>query len=141
MEVTWLALRRGVPFSPNRDLIERGVGGDVDGGGFQIEGDGFFDVCASFGLGVADGRTAREFGADGGVGLGFCVVFDDYPELHAFSIVGESLHSRREWVVVDFKTDADLTDRRRQYERQLQWCAYALKEVTGWGARAVLMGV
>ncbi|MEO5926711.1 MAG: UvrD-helicase domain-containing protein [Bryobacteraceae bacterium] len=48
---------------------------------------------------------------------------------------------KREWVVVDFKTDAELGDRRRQYERQLQWYAYALKEVTGMGARAVLMGV
>ncbi len=48
---------------------------------------------------------------------------------------------KREWVVVDFKTDAELGDKRRQYERQLQWYAYALKEITGMGARAVLLGV
>jgi ATP-dependent exoDNAse (exonuclease V) beta subunit len=48
---------------------------------------------------------------------------------------------KREWVVVDFKTDAELGDKRRQYERQLQWYAYALREITGMGARAVLMGV
>jgi ATP-dependent helicase/nuclease subunit A len=48
---------------------------------------------------------------------------------------------KREWVVVDFKTDAELGDKRKQYERQLQWYAYALREITGMGARAVLMGV
>lgn len=36
-----------------------------------------------------------------------------------------------EWVVVDFKTSADLEDRREAYERQLQWYAYALDRLTG----------
>jgi ATP-dependent exoDNAse (exonuclease V) beta subunit len=46
-----------------------------------------------------------------------------------------------EWVVVDFKTDADVSDRRRQYERQLQWYAYALTQLTGIPARGVLFGI
>ena len=45
------------------------------------------------------------------------------------------------WVVVDFKTDADLSDRRAMYERQVQWYAYALATLSGMPARAVLLGV
>jgi ATP-dependent helicase/nuclease subunit A len=46
-----------------------------------------------------------------------------------------------EWVVVDFKTDADAPGRRARYERQLRWYAYALAELTGQPARAHLLGV
>ncbi len=46
-----------------------------------------------------------------------------------------------EWVVVDFKTDADAPERRARYERQLQWYAYALAELTGIPARTYLLGV
>ncbi len=46
-----------------------------------------------------------------------------------------------EWTVVDFKTDADASDRRTRYERQLQWYAYALAQLTGMPARAQLLGV
>ena len=46
-----------------------------------------------------------------------------------------------EWVIVDFKTDAGLEDRRAAYERQLQWYAYALAQLTGMRARACLLGV
>jgi len=45
------------------------------------------------------------------------------------------------WVVVDFKTDADSAPRRAQYERQLQWYAYALAKLTGIPASAALLGV
>jgi ATP-dependent exoDNAse (exonuclease V) beta subunit len=45
------------------------------------------------------------------------------------------------WVVVDFKTDADSPIRRAQYERQLQWYAYALAKLTNQPASAVLLGV
>jgi ATP-dependent exoDNAse (exonuclease V) beta subunit len=45
------------------------------------------------------------------------------------------------WTVVDFKTDADLSGRRAQYERQLQWYAHALRELTQTPTRAVLLGV
>jgi ATP-dependent exoDNAse (exonuclease V) beta subunit len=45
------------------------------------------------------------------------------------------------WVVVDFKTDAHSPDRRAQYERQLQWYTYALAELTGIPARAILLDV
>lgn len=45
------------------------------------------------------------------------------------------------WLVVDFKTDADLAPRRTQYERQLRWYAYALSKLTGIPARGVLLGV
>jgi len=45
------------------------------------------------------------------------------------------------WTILDFKTDADLADRRAQYERQLQWYAHALTQLTGMRARAYLLGV
>jgi ATP-dependent helicase/nuclease subunit A len=45
------------------------------------------------------------------------------------------------WAIVDFKTDADLTSHREQYQRQLQWYASALSRLTGLPARAYLLGV
>lgn len=45
------------------------------------------------------------------------------------------------WMVVDFKTDADAADRRKAYERQLQWYARALTELTGLPAHAVLLSL
>jgi ATP-dependent exoDNAse (exonuclease V) beta subunit len=45
------------------------------------------------------------------------------------------------WVIVDFKTDADISGQRAQYQRQLQWYASALSRLTGLPARAYLLGV
>ena len=45
------------------------------------------------------------------------------------------------WTIVDFKTDADSAEVRAQYQRQLQWYAFAMTEMTGLPARAVLLGV
>jgi ATP-dependent exoDNAse (exonuclease V) beta subunit len=45
------------------------------------------------------------------------------------------------WVIVDFKTDADVSGKRAQYERQLQWYASALTRLTSLPARAYLLGV
>jgi ATP-dependent helicase/nuclease subunit A len=45
------------------------------------------------------------------------------------------------WVIVDFKTDADMSAVRNQYNRQLQWYASALSRLTGLPARAYLLGV
>jgi ATP-dependent exoDNAse (exonuclease V) beta subunit len=45
------------------------------------------------------------------------------------------------WTVVDFKTDADSAEVRAQYQRQLQWYAFAMTAMTGMPARAVLLGV
>jgi ATP-dependent exoDNAse (exonuclease V) beta subunit len=45
------------------------------------------------------------------------------------------------WVIVDFKTDTDITSRGDQYQRQLQWYASALNRLTGLPARAYLLGV
>jgi ATP-dependent exoDNAse (exonuclease V) beta subunit len=45
------------------------------------------------------------------------------------------------WVIVDFKTDADVSGHRDQYSRQLQWYASALSRLTGLPARAYLLGV
>ena len=45
------------------------------------------------------------------------------------------------WVIVDFKTDAYVNDYRAQYERQLQWYAFALEQITGMRARAHLLAV
>ncbi|HEY2845230.1 MAG TPA: 3'-5' exonuclease, partial [Bryobacteraceae bacterium] len=45
------------------------------------------------------------------------------------------------WVVIDFKTDADVSGRGEQYQRQLQWYASALSRLTGLPARAYLLAV
>jgi ATP-dependent exoDNAse (exonuclease V) beta subunit len=45
------------------------------------------------------------------------------------------------WTIVDFKTDADTAEVRAQYQRQLQWYAFAMTEMTGLPARGVLLGV
>lgn len=46
-----------------------------------------------------------------------------------------------EWVVVDFKTDADLHGPKARYEQQLRWYAHALQVLTGKKARAVLFAI
>jgi ATP-dependent helicase/nuclease subunit A len=46
-----------------------------------------------------------------------------------------------EWIIVDFKTDADAKDRRAQYQLQLRWYGYALERVTGMRARAILFEI
>ncbi len=46
-----------------------------------------------------------------------------------------------QWVIVDFKTDADTLVRRAQYERQLQWYGFALAELTKMPARAYLLQI
>jgi len=46
-----------------------------------------------------------------------------------------------QWVIVDFKTDADTLDRRVQYERQLQWYGFALAGITKMRARAYLLEI
>ncbi len=46
-----------------------------------------------------------------------------------------------QWVIVDFKTDADVTERRAQYERQLQWYGFALGRLTKMAARAYLLEI
>lgn len=45
------------------------------------------------------------------------------------------------WVVVDFKTDADVSERSAQYQRQLRWYGYALTRLTGMESRAILLGI
>jgi ATP-dependent exoDNAse (exonuclease V) beta subunit len=46
-----------------------------------------------------------------------------------------------QWTIVDFKTDADTSDRRAQYERQLQWYGFALARLTKMPARAYLLEI
>ncbi len=46
-----------------------------------------------------------------------------------------------QWSIVDFKTDADTSVRRNQYERQLQWYGYALTKLTKLPARAYLLEI
>lgn len=46
-----------------------------------------------------------------------------------------------EWVIADFKTDADTQARRGQYEVQLRWYGYALEKITGMRARAILFEI
>jgi ATP-dependent exoDNAse (exonuclease V) beta subunit len=45
------------------------------------------------------------------------------------------------WIVVDFKTDADLASKQEQYKTQVQWYAYCLKRITGRDAKGWLLGV
>lgn len=45
------------------------------------------------------------------------------------------------WVVVDFKTTADIEARRPEYERQIQWYGYALQQSTGSAVRGILLGI
>ena len=45
------------------------------------------------------------------------------------------------WVVVDFKTDADLDSRRERYEAQLSWYVFALGRIKGEPCRGVLLAV
>ncbi|HXJ96241.1 MAG TPA: UvrD-helicase domain-containing protein [Terriglobia bacterium] len=45
------------------------------------------------------------------------------------------------WIVVDFKSDADLPARRRRYELQLGWYVYALSSITKVAARGVLLAL
>jgi ATP-dependent helicase/nuclease subunit A len=45
------------------------------------------------------------------------------------------------WVVVDFKTDADVSLKRDAYERQLRWYAHALTTLTKMPAEAFLLGI
>jgi ATP-dependent exoDNAse (exonuclease V) beta subunit len=46
-----------------------------------------------------------------------------------------------EWVVVDFKTDADIEARRRHYARQLHWYTLALTKLTALPARGILLSL
>ncbi len=45
------------------------------------------------------------------------------------------------WIIVDFKTDADGSELRAQYQRQLQWYGYALARLTGMPARGWLLAL
>jgi ATP-dependent exoDNAse (exonuclease V) beta subunit len=45
------------------------------------------------------------------------------------------------WVIVDFKTGADISAHQEHYRRQLQWYAAALSRLTGLPARAYLLAV
>jgi ATP-dependent exoDNAse (exonuclease V) beta subunit len=45
------------------------------------------------------------------------------------------------WTIIDFKTDDDVAERSEQYERQLSWYAFGLRELTGKPVRPVLLSV
>ncbi|MFQ5737420.1 MAG: UvrD-helicase domain-containing protein [Acidobacteriota bacterium] len=45
------------------------------------------------------------------------------------------------WIVLDFKTDANLDARRTHYERQVQWYVFALSRITGTPAKGYLLAV
>jgi ATP-dependent exoDNAse (exonuclease V) beta subunit len=46
-----------------------------------------------------------------------------------------------QWTVVDFKTDADIEEQLKRYAAQVQWYAYALRQIMGQPARAVLLNL
>jgi ATP-dependent exoDNAse (exonuclease V) beta subunit len=45
------------------------------------------------------------------------------------------------WIVVDFKTDADLTANQEHYRNQVQWYVYCISEITGVEAEGWLLGI
>jgi len=45
------------------------------------------------------------------------------------------------WMIVDFKTDSDASERSARYERQLQWYAFALAKITNMPATAWLLEI
>jgi ATP-dependent exoDNAse (exonuclease V) beta subunit len=47
----------------------------------------------------------------------------------------------RSWIVVDFKTTADLLSHRAEYERQLRWYALALERTTAIPAKGILLAI
>lgn len=53
----------------------------------------------------------------------------------------EKQGDRVQWIVVDFKTDGELSERRAAYEEQVRLYAAGIREATGEPAVAVLLGV
>ena len=45
------------------------------------------------------------------------------------------------WVVVDFKTDANLLPRQESYRTQVEWYVYSLAQITGLEAEGWLLGI
>jgi ATP-dependent helicase/nuclease subunit A len=45
------------------------------------------------------------------------------------------------WIIVDFKSDADVAAHRTRYERQLRWYAYALQRLDAPPAEAWLLSI
>jgi ATP-dependent helicase/nuclease subunit A len=56
-------------------------------------------------------------------------------------VIDLAFAENNQWVIVDFKTDADTSERRAQYQRQLQWYGFALGELTKMRARAYLLEI
>jgi len=45
------------------------------------------------------------------------------------------------WILVDFKTDADLVSQQERYETQVRWYAYSLNQITGLEVEGFLLGI
>jgi ATP-dependent helicase/nuclease subunit A len=56
-------------------------------------------------------------------------------------VIDLAFGENEEWIVVDFKTDADASERKTHYQRQLQWYAFALSRLTAMPARAILLAI
>ncbi len=59
----------------------------------------------------------------------------------AEGVVDLAFRDANGWVVVDFKTDADPTLRKEEYERQVALYLFALRRATGGAVRGVLLTV
>lgn len=57
------------------------------------------------------------------------------------AIVDLAFRSGDRWIVVDFKTDGELSERRAQYEEQVRLYARGIRDATGLQAEPVLLGV
>jgi ATP-dependent exoDNAse (exonuclease V) beta subunit len=56
-------------------------------------------------------------------------------------VIDLAFFEQASWTIVDFKTTADLSAHRAEYERQLRWYALALEKTTGYAARGILLAV
>lgn len=85
--IAWSEVSLGVPRSPNRDLEELRIFGQIDISRRQVKFYGLSDIRAGLGLGQAGGGTARQFGTHCRVVAGLGIMFQDDPECHTSSIV------------------------------------------------------
>jgi ATP-dependent exoDNAse (exonuclease V) beta subunit len=56
-------------------------------------------------------------------------------------IIDLAFKENERWIIVDFKTDADLEIKRAHYEGQLRWYAFAVERSTGAPVEAIILAI
>jgi hypothetical protein len=87
--VSWSAVSREVPRSPDGHLDHFGAVGHVDVRRRQVQADGFLDVSSCLILGIARRSATGKLGTDRRVRARFGIEFEDHAKLHTPSIVRE----------------------------------------------------